>query len=870
MNDLKKYINISSDCEIQFKGDRNEIVKKDTGVFSFIGHGWNLITGTTKSKNIFLQMSRDIQSANEGETSFKTANRAMSIGNQVQKRVDALSKRSRFTKLLTGFDGIQKAARRVNDQAEIMLYNHWVGGTPSDEQKKLVREIYSTLAKKEPSEEELDRLDEDLLTLLGRESSDPGASHALLKFFKEKCEYGEHGRMHRERIEKQIETGLLEQASVDADDALPEAITAGVLPDHLLESSTLSITSTSFVNKEGEFIGIAEALNQSIPEEIPEEERLALIDHTFSALNNEKTIPEALESRQQQLDPGYSFLLLGDTDTNVEITLESSTAKAKITHLMREQLTAQDGEGFSPLPLFSITTVTTTVQEGKETKEIFHGEWQSMESLQEEVSAPSDSSAPSPEDFPFQERPGALQRLWSTNEHKLKREKYTKSLQTVRSAGEKAAKRVPKDRPTEQVIRNFTEVINKETGDIRADYRNSLFAFRELLEDERYKNHSDLHPFAEEIARARFQDNYMYEYCENLVESSMGVAAKEASQLPFEEQFRLIDNMNPSLMANAVAVNVGKLSGTLNVGFDPHAATNTPYANFSMQVGEREVKNLRFGTPTREGYWYSASVVPEFRAYLESLKGSGEKHLYINLQNRSEEKWIGSEKGRCNAIESLAEESELQETFFVATFAQDTPFYKQSGKYQEQGVAKEFKSEFKRQMFDDPKGGFHFSSNLKTGEMQEMLSSALDDVHAQFFGSREKLTVEERQAFIEIAYSLMTMKLIEISKAGNFNMSCKDAIDRGGKCNSLLFFLAGKLNGVEDTPEFKKEHMTITHAPALIVKKQAIIHGRKARLLQALNVVQKQNGGDAKTLQDTYQLSKPKVYRQESSTSQEG
>ena len=84
---------------------------------------------------------------------------------------------------------------------------------------------------------------------------------------------------------------------------------------------------------------------------------------------------------------------------------------------------------------------------------------------------------------------------------------------------------------------------------------------------------------------------------------------------------------------------------------------------------------------------------------------------------------------------------------------------------------------------------------------------------------------------------MLTLQLLKLSDADTFNMSCKDAIDRGGKSMALLLRVLGIISGKDQEPEFAEEQMVSTHSPALIVKKQPIIPGRAVRFTQATDTI---------------------------------
>ena len=423
-------------------------------------------------------------------------------------------------------------------------------------------------------------------------------------------------------------------------------------------------------------------------------------------------------------------------------------------------------------------------------------------------------------------------------DHKLKRDKYEHSLAACQCILERYRAIVsPKS-----VCHQLFALLTSDTP-VRERYRLFLDTLRRILDSGRYStlmekwkrdpnaNLPELR-LIHDLVQARFAQNTMYDRCEELVAASMSPRPGEVlHELPWEEQFKRLDTLPAELNANRLAVNIAKLQGALNVNFDPHRDTNVPYVNYKVTVAGKERTNLRFGTPTLEGYWERAVVVPEFKAYLDAKSVAGERHLYINLQDRNF-KPVSNEKDRCVALEALA--VEYPNTFSIATLAHDSEFNHQAGRHGHVNDATAFKKEFMHQMLERTDSGFFFSANLRIHEHASKLSETLEIVHDTVFRDRQELTLEERQAFIEIAYALIALQLVAITEADTFNISCKDAIDRAGKFNNLEYYMAGLLSNQTHRPGFKRELMTITHSPALIVKKQPIIPKRRKRLLLAL------------------------------------
>jgi hypothetical protein len=319
------------------------------------------------------------------------------------------------------------------------------------------------------------------------------------------------------------------------------------------------------------------------------------------------------------------------------------------------------------------------------------------------------------------------------------------------------------------------------------------------------------------------------------------------------------------LGAPRLHIQASNLQGAIDLGFDPHRNTNIPHLFYNIPGSIFELQRpwlqvLRFATPTRDGM-----VIEEFKAFLEALRFKGEKHLYINLQawnpdsHNMQKSIAGVAKNyfgevvqrvaslavsafyadniRSKNIERLCEE--FPDTFYFAAFAQDTPFYHQkvifAGENEAGVIVQQFLDLFLDQIINsNEKYGFHMPKVLKdTSYFKNDLQRLIKDICFDFYPEKERLTVYERKDFIEIFYVFLEIYLIKTLKVYSLNITCKDAIDRAGKSNALLFeALTLALN--DQDSELLKAKLVVTHGPAFFAKKQPIVHGRRERLLSAM------------------------------------
>lgn len=329
------------------------------------------------------------------------------------------------------------------------------------------------------------------------------------------------------------------------------------------------------------------------------------------------------------------------------------------------------------------------------------------------------------------------------------------------------------------------------------------------------------------ICRTIFTDVHLYTFCEDLLRK---IGLK--SNILQNEDFETIDNAANDFKLPKIETAINRLGGHFNFRFDPHLQGNIPFALGEIELEGKPVRLLRMGTPTiqadpRE----SAQINPEFCTYLQSLAFEDKKHLYVSLQNDIP-KIHGDETGRNAAIKALQTDFP---NFRSVVLAQDSHFYKQSDLFENVNLWSGFKKHFDNQMFGTKNHGFYFPDELRNeGTFRNESMALLDQMKDVLFPEKTSLTKEERLDLIELYYAVFVLYLAKKTNVDFVNVSCKDAIDRAGKTNSLILKMVMIAQELEDDKSLKK-HQILTHAAAFLVKSQAIIPGRRERLINAYN-----------------------------------
>lgn len=427
------------------------------------------------------------------------------------------------------------------------------------------------------------------------------------------------------------------------------------------------------------------------------------------------------------------------------------------------------------------------------------------------------------------------------------------------------------------LVQNLDE---KAPSSMRNLHRTFLAELRKVLESNEYKtelqNKKEGRPYSPavdsllEICYTRFKKSEICEFtfhvivdaiCRGRAALDRPIAPDEVIKLTLTEQFEAIDH------APEVAPKLPRwrdnLEGATDVAFDPHGkGANVPHALYSIPgavIGSSRptVSAIRFGTPTSSGV-----IIPEFRCFLEALRFRKEKHVYFNMQEYGKEKGSAREvahaiPGVGRALEKayhirfaddarsraiIALEKEFRGVLNVVTLAQDSEFYKQSGaKWGADAKidGQQFQDAFMKELLETSgKSGFYFPQAWVQDErFTAHLKFLQDQVYDILFVSKAAqptLSLQERKDFIELYYAFLELYIIEYAEADSFNIACKDAIDRAGKANALLFELILVMIDKTNSVRHQEDLLAITHGPAYLTKKQAMLKHRRERLESAL------------------------------------
>lgn len=377
--------------------------------------------------------------------------------------------------------------------------------------------------------------------------------------------------------------------------------------------------------------------------------------------------------------------------------------------------------------------------------------------------------------------------------------------------------------------------------------------YQELIQKPKHKHSAEeaaIVGFVRNLCQVRYMDVEMYDFCEQLINDVLA-AGKYPTPNQTDitlAQFEAIKNAPAQWKGVELSKQIGKLKGHTNINFDPALYCNVPFVLGDMPITPAEgqtkkVRLLRMGVPTIQslGTWnemlnkwkcISTGLDPIWKECMAAQAEQGKVHLYVSFQNDIPKAGVnGDESMRNAALKELAKENA---GFKFVVLAQDSAFYRQENA--EEVKADTFKAQFVEQMLGDAqKTGFYFPEEWKNdGQFKQDLETMLDGLHQALYPQAHSLTQKQRQNFIEIFEACLFLHLLVKSGADTANGTCKDAIDRAMKTLTLVQQIAMMGQGNANDEELKRIQRTYAHAPAFMVKKQAMIKDRRDRLLAAM------------------------------------
>jgi hypothetical protein len=265
--------------------------------------------------------------------------------------------------------------------------------------------------------------------------------------------------------------------------------------------------------------------------------------------------------------------------------------------------------------------------------------------------------------------------------------------------------------------------------------------------------------------------------------------------------------------------------------FDTILQGNIPCQLYSLYSNENKIDCIHLPCPIHQEQIDKVNIIEEFKAFIKDLKQDPAKgkHLIINMQDRTS--W--REYMRCKAIEELQYREDLHGHLVVVTLPKDTEFYHQLHPYLNDKHADVFLKHLKEQVLDE-NSGFFFPKEIKkhiTGHFIDDLTKA---IHRTFFQNKNVLLQENRLDFIELFYTFLELKLIELVQPSSFSFTCKDGIDIGSPSSTQLFAFLKLLNE-NKLSENEIDYMNVLlYSAPILVRERILSSDRLKRMLSAV------------------------------------
>jgi hypothetical protein len=352
-----------------------------------------------------------------------------------------------------------------------------------------------------------------------------------------------------------------------------------------------------------------------------------------------------------------------------------------------------------------------------------------------------------------------------------------------------------------------------------------------------------------------FYNVSMKEFCLSLLLRLVNLNDKQWIETPLSKEeflpivewvYKKLEKLPSKETSRSIFRELFRLQSALSLGFDPIKQSNLPYYLFSLDYKDpngttHSFDNLRVGCPTIEPFMFcSGRTSLEYDALMKDYADKGERHLYINLQNR-QPPWVNktfgihNERVRVKALEDTSQR--YQESFLLVTLAKDSSFYNQDGEFEDPkwNNFEVFKGYFLSVMFSQKDSAFSFPKGF-SGEdfFLNDLSYLLDELHQEVFFSEKILTLPERKDFIEIFYLRLTYYFLDKVRPKTFNLTCRDCIDRGAASNALLLFHQSQIEGYSFDKDWLLTFLSCTFVPSFFVRKRVMRPSRFKRLLAAM------------------------------------
>ncbi|MBS0624295.1 MAG: hypothetical protein JSS62_06730 [Verrucomicrobia bacterium] len=345
------------------------------------------------------------------------------------------------------------------------------------------------------------------------------------------------------------------------------------------------------------------------------------------------------------------------------------------------------------------------------------------------------------------------------------------------------------------------------------------------------------------------------------------------------QEQRVIETLPNEAKGNQSFCYVNKMKGHANVDFSPISGNNFPHylANLRLQRGEqqREVRLLRFGTPTQQD-GKEVALKGAFLLFLDYCKEHRQSILSVQLQNRDPGmEHNGDESFRVELMLQLAaSDSRYADIYQPLALPHDDNFYKHKKEYDpDLRDAAAFKRVFLERIFGvsrEADGRSHFKLPLPRSIQEQIvrdgrvfderhpiaqdISYILNRVHEVFYANKAELTPKERHVFQNQVYAYLIIYFTEYHQTSFLHGQCKDAMDRAMALVGLMLYNSLVQLGQHGDSGKMQEWLDMVETPALFIK-GIPMHGSRYKTLTdclalSFKVAQEQSQDGGQVLRD--------------------
>lgn len=276
------------------------------------------------------------------------------------------------------------------------------------------------------------------------------------------------------------------------------------------------------------------------------------------------------------------------------------------------------------------------------------------------------------------------------------------------------------------------------------------------------------------------------------------------------------------------------IRGDFEDGWDPLAQDNAPSQIFHFTLQEKEVSVINMPAPIRQRSLREAKIVEEFIAFIEECLVKKEKKiLLIDLQDSTSLE----EHARTIALQGLLENKE--HNLSILRLAKQTDFYFQRGEYQKEETASIFMRHLEDQILIGGACGFAYPKGLERGALKEFMQKTSVFIHEVFFSQKKILSSRERQDFIEIFYSFLLLKTVEIEKPDYIIFTSKDGLDASVSTGAEFFFSIKSLFFDHVLKQKDRDFLLwLLYAPVLMLRERAIHKVEAERVMHFMQTLE--------------------------------